>query len=179
MPSRLACSVPANQSANRAKRGAQNAATRGEPVSSVKRCSASATSSAATSAGRSVGKRWAKRPSASCTICPRSAASGEVPSAGSASSPQDALGEDGIGVGDPLLDRRDAELARPQGQRRLRLRCPHRSDGPVDRVARMRPREPGPIGLDRCPMPPNNACSLSSQRDGTVGTPSILAARVR
>ena len=86
------------------------------PSSAPRRCRRAACS----------GKRCAKRPSASCTIWPRSAGPGRSPSSGSGSRPQDAVGKDRIGVGDPGLDGGHAELARPRCHRRPRLGRAHR-----------------------------------------------------
>ena len=104
---------PRTSAAKRAKRGRQNASTRGEPPSAANSLSAIAISSAAISSGSAVGmvaarirarrdarsgrarRRRARRRAASAPRAPRCA------------------GEDRVGIGDPLLDAGHAQLARP------------------------------------------------------------------
>ena len=130
------------------------------------------------SSGSRSGKRCAKRPSASCTIWPRSAGARPRAEQGQRLQLQDVAGEDRVGVGDPRLDRGDAELARAHRQRRARLGRAHGPRRPAMALRACAQASQGCSGASDRPMPFTSACSRSSQREGTVGAPSTLAARV-
>ncbi len=92
---------------------------------------------------------------------------------------QDVAGVDRVGVAEPGLDLGDRQPARPRGERRAR-----RGAAAMARIAPRRGRRPRPASPGRVQARPSRptarstVSSRNSQRDGTVGTPSLRAARV-
>ena len=92
---------------------------------------------------------------------------------------EDMAGIDRVGVAEPGLDLGDRQPARPRGERRARRGAAAAAGIPRRRAVRPRPAPPDRARARRRGRPRAARCrAASSQRDGTVGTPSLRAARV-